>query len=362
MRSLHIIDHFSLGGAQRIVEGIVCSMPDSKLLPLHKKGGDERQIETPDEKYLIKPGNNLFLQMLKLLLETPRLIQKNNIQIVHCHLQYSWVFGLWIYVCLPAKKRPKLVFHEHDFINLSRWYYPLFVKVVSRTGSLIAVSEFIQQHMIACGVPAEKVNLLRNYVDLQRFSPGQRPELRRFCLNEQQVNGNTLIGFAGRLVEYKGWRFILKTADKLRDNNTLFLFAGDGPDKPKLIHEIQKLNLQEKVLLLGYVDHMIDFYRMINILVIASEKEAFGLVQMEAQACGVPVVVFDSQAAQEIHGDHSTIIVPNGDIQQLVSKIQELLDDRNLYDQMVVKSLANARKYGLMPYLEKLSQIYQNLP
>ena len=73
MKSLHIIDHFSLGGAQRIVEGIVRSMPESELLPLHKKGGDERQIIIPDEQYLIKPGNNLVLELLNLL-KVPRLI------------------------------------------------------------------------------------------------------------------------------------------------------------------------------------------------------------------------------------------------------------------------------------------------
>jgi len=60
MKSLHIIDHFSLGGAQRIVEGIVCSVPESFVQPLHKKGGDKRQVIVPDEKYLIKPSHNLF--------------------------------------------------------------------------------------------------------------------------------------------------------------------------------------------------------------------------------------------------------------------------------------------------------------
>jgi glycosyltransferase involved in cell wall biosynthesis len=360
MKSLHIIDHFSLGGAQRIVEGIVRSMPESELLPLHKKGGDKRQIVIPDEQYLIKPVNNLVLQLLKLL-QVPRFIRENNIQVVHCHLQFSWLFGFWISWCLPAKHRPRLVFHEHDSINLTRWYYPLFVKMVSKAGSLIAVSAFIQEHIIACGVPAQKVLLLRNYIDLERFSPGQRTDFQRFGLNEQQVSCNSLIGFAGRLVEYKGWRLILKTADKLRDKNALFLIAGEGPDRTKLIQTIEQLGLQEKVVLLGYIDHMVDFYRMISMLVITSEKEAFGLVQVEAQACGVPVVMFDSQAAQEIRGDNSTIIVPNGDTEQLASKIRELLDDRILYEQIVVKGLANARKYGLTAYIEQLSLIYKSL-
>jgi len=223
------------------------------------------------------------------------------------------------------------------------------------------VSAFIQQHIIACGIPADKVFLLRNYIDLERFSPGQPSQPERFGLSEQQINGNQLIGFAGRLVEYKGWRLILKVADQLRSKKAIFLIAGEGPDKHSLIQGIKQLGLQEKFFLQGYVNHMVDFYRTIAVLVITSEKEAFGLVQLEAQACGVPVVVFDSQAAQEIHGEASTIIVPNGDIEQLVCKIEELLDDKVLYEQMVVLGLANAGKYGLTNYIEKLSQIYQGL-
>ena len=60
---------------------------------------------------------------------------------------------------------------------------------------------------------------------------------------------------------------------------------------------------------------------MIDLLIIPSLKEAFGLVQLEAQACSVPVVIYDSQAAQEIHGDHSTILVPKGNVEMLIQKV-----------------------------------------
>jgi hypothetical protein len=101
MKVLHIIDHFSLGGAQRIVEGILYSFQEAVILPLRKKGVEQDQIHIPAQQKLQQPEGNLFRQMLRLL-KAPRVIRQKNFRIVHCHLHYSWLFGLWLYLVLPG--------------------------------------------------------------------------------------------------------------------------------------------------------------------------------------------------------------------------------------------------------------------
>jgi L-malate glycosyltransferase len=115
------------------------------------------------------------------------------------------------------------------------------------------------------------------------------------------------------------------------------------------------------VILLGYIDRMVDFYRLIDVLVIASERESFGLVQIEAQACGVPVILFESQAAVELHGMQSTLIVPQGDTDALVAELESLFEDPQSYQHLVDKGLENARHYDLPSYTQKLTTIYANL-
>jgi glycosyltransferase involved in cell wall biosynthesis len=351
MKTLHVIDHFSLGGAQRIVEGILRALPDTMLLALRKKGNPADQIPIPAEQVLLKPEGNLLVQMLRLL-QAPRAIHQNKIQIVHCHLPYSWLFGLWLSVVLPPSRRPHLVFHEHDSIKLVRWYYPLLIRAAHRAGTLVAVSAYIEQQMVSHGIPVEDIFLLRNYIDLKHFSPG----------DEKGPNANLrsyrLVGFAGRLVGYKGWRHIIAAASRLREKGFRFVIAGDGPDASKLEHMIEQMDLRETVTLLGYVDHMVPFYRSIDLLVITSEREAFGMVQLEAQACGVPVILFKTQAAMELRGDQSTVIVPQGDVDSMVQKIEHLLNDQAAYEVLVQKGLENARYYELSSYLQKLEEIY----
>jgi glycosyltransferase involved in cell wall biosynthesis len=358
MNMLHIIDHFSLGGAQRIVEGILEAMPEAFILPLHKKGGDHLQIPVGDNRYLIKPSDSLVGQILNLV-KVPGYIQKHDIQIVHCHLHNSWIFGLWILLCMPSTTRPKLFFHEHDSINLTRWYYPFLIRGLSRFGTFIAVSYFIRQHIADCGIPLEKICLLRNYVDLDRFFPGEKSARSNFELDPGMAADCKIMGFAGRLVEYKGWRVILEIASRLPES--WFLIAGDGPDMEKLNKKTYELDLQDRVILLGYVDHMETYYHLIDLLIIPSLREAFGLVQLEAQACGIPVVIFDSEAAQEIHGNGSSVLVRSGDVEMLIQKAQELLDDSIYYQKMVDKGLENARLYNLQTYIEQLNFIYQEV-
>jgi glycosyltransferase involved in cell wall biosynthesis len=354
MKTLHVIDHFSLGGAQRIVEGILRALPDTMLLALRKKGDPADQIFVPAEQVLLKPVGSLFRQMLRLL-QAPRVIRQNHISIVHCHLPYSWMFGLWLSLMLPPSRRPHLVFHEHDSIKLVRWYYPLLIRAAHRAGTLVAVSAYIEQQIASNRIPVEDIFLLRNYIDLNHFTPGDEKEPK------VKQRPYRLVGFAGRLVGYKGWRHIITAASRLREKDIRIVIAGDGPDAGKLERMIEQMDLRDTVKLLGYVDHMVAFYRSIDLLVITSEREAFGLVQLEAQACGVPVILFKTQAALELSGEQSSVIVPAGDVDSMIENIEHLLCDQAAYEVLVQRGLENARHYELSSYLQKLEEIYMQI-
>jgi glycosyltransferase involved in cell wall biosynthesis len=360
MKILHVIDHFSLGGAQRIVEGILHALPESMLLPLRKKGDPHDQIAMPENRILLKPRGSLVTQLLRLL-RAPGIVAQNDFQIVHCHLPYSWLFGLWLYLVLPARNRPALVFHEHDSIKLKRWYYPRLARAAHRAGTLVAVSRYVQHQIASHGTPLEDIRLLHNYIDLNRFSPGDPHALEQLPRPSEAVEASHMVGFAGRLVAYKGWQYIIQAAARLRQKNIRFVIAGVGPDAAELERQIEAMNLHDSVIPLGYVAQMVDFYRSIDILVIPSQREAFGLVQLEAQACGIPVILFESQAALELSGDQSTVIVPYGDIDALVEIIEHLLTDKAAYALLVQKGLENARNYDLAAYLNKLEEMYTGI-
>ncbi|MEN4041861.1 MAG: glycosyltransferase family 4 protein [Anaerolineaceae bacterium] len=359
MKTLHIIDHFGLGGAQRIVAGMLDALPDAMLLPLRQKGSPADQIAVPAHQVLLPPVRNRFWQLLRLL-KIPRIISQQSFAIVHCHLLAGWLFGLWLHVALPARRKPRLIFHEHDSINLGRWYYPWLAGAAQRAGVLVAVSRFIQQQMAARDIPLEAIRLLHNFVDLEHFTPGAAPDPACFGLAPQRAQASRLVGFAGRLVAQKGWQYFLEVADRLRAHNIRFLIAGDGRDAGKLARQVEALKLADRVFWLGYVGDMRDFYRLIDLLVITSERESFGLVQLEAQACGVPVILFENQAAWELHGAQSTVIISYGDTAALAGQIIHLLEDQQAYHRLVEKGLHNAREYSRSAFLSRLADIYRD--
>jgi glycosyltransferase involved in cell wall biosynthesis len=355
MKILHIIDHFSLGGAQRIVEGILRSDPGAMLLALRQKGAPKDQIFVPAAQVLSPPQGGLLRQMLRLP-KTVRLIRQQQFSIIHCHLPYSWHFGLLLHRLLPARQRPVFIFHEHDSIKLERPSYPRLARAAHRAGTLLAVSAYIREQIASHGVPPADIELLHNFVDSQRFSPAATPP-QRFDLPAHTRDAR-LVGFAGRLVGYKGWRHVLHAAERLTMPEVCFLIAGDGPDAGRLAHTIAEMHLADRVIPLGYVDDMPAFYRLLDLLVIASEREAFGLVQIEAQACGVPVILFDSHAARELHGSQSTVIVPYGDTAALAREIERLLQDQAAYDALVARGIENARSFDRPAYMQKLADVY----
>jgi glycosyltransferase involved in cell wall biosynthesis len=106
------------------------------------------------------------------------------------------------------------------------------------------------------------------------------------------------------------------------------------------------------------MDH---FYHSINVLIVTAQKEAFGLVQLEAQASGVPVIVFDTQASREVQGDHSLIIVPCGDVATMAEYIRKITSDESFAVQMIGHGLSNAKEYSLKTYIERLEMFYQSL-
>jgi glycosyltransferase involved in cell wall biosynthesis len=154
-----------------------------------------------------------------------------------------------------------------------------------RADACITVSAALREVLIELGIDAGKVRVLRNGVDLVTFAPRNREAARRAW----GLEGPT-IASVGHLIERKGHDHVIAALPALPD--VRLLIAGDGPERRRLESLAAELGVAERVRFAGTVPHerLTEVYNAVDALVLASSREGWPNVVLEALACGTPVV------------------------------------------------------------------------
>jgi N-acetyl-alpha-D-glucosaminyl L-malate synthase BshA len=123
------------------------------------------------------------------------------------------------------------------------------------------------------------------------------------------------------------------------------LFVGEGPELSKIIAKVRKLGLADKVIFCGKQDDVAQIISLADVMLLPSEKESFGLVALEAMACGVPTVGSNAGGIPELitHGE-SGFLADIGDTSTMADYTLKLLSDSALYTRVVDACLYRARK------------------
>lgn len=166
---------------------------------------------------------------------------------------------------------------------------------MARAAGLIAVSQALKEAMIDLGVAPERVEVLRNGVDLALFRPTDR-DMARQSLGLRRP---TLLS-VGHLIERKGHDRVIEAVRHLPDFD--LLVVGEGPERSRLEQLRQQLGVADRVRLLGAVSHeaMPEIYTAADALVLASSREGWANVLLEAMACGTPAITSDAWGNPEV--------------------------------------------------------------
>lgn len=162
--------------------------------------------------------------------------------------------------------------------------------------AMISVSAGLKEAMVALGADADAVTVLRNGVDLAQFSPPVDRAAARATLG---VKGPTLLSI-GHLIERKGHHHVIEALTHLPE--WCLLIVGEGPERGRLEALAQRLGVADRVQLLGARPHgtLGQVYGAADIVVLASSREGWANVLLEAMACGTPVVASDIPGNGEV--------------------------------------------------------------
>jgi glycosyltransferase involved in cell wall biosynthesis len=253
-------------------------------------------------------------------------IRSREADIIHLH----WPNPMAAIAYLASGHQGKLIVTYHcDVVKqrLSRRLFSPVLRVVLRRAQAIIVSS--QEYLDSSPV----LSPYRERCRVIPFGVGEHffVEPDPIAVKNAQLRfGSALILSVGRMVDYKGFEYLIRA---VKNTPGRLLLVGKGPRKRKLMALARSLHLEDRVIFLGELPdaELRDLYHAADLLVLASvdRSEAFGLVQAEAMAAATPVIntALNSGTAFVSPDGVTGLMVPHSDVSALTQAINCLLND-----------------------------------
>ena len=323
--------------------------------------GNEMTVFTPDYGPILEEKHNFKITLLKPWLKMglgaflPQLLFKlRGFDIVYLHYPFFGAAELvWLAKTILPKKF-KLIIHFHmDVAGLSP-----FAKILSLPARIIKNSLFKKADAITCASldyvkNSDIAKIYKKYpakfkeipfgVDTDKF----RPAIKK----ESETKKILFVGALDKAHYFKGVNILLKAISEIRNPKSEIRIVGDGDLKMSYGRLAEKLNIKDKVNFLGKVsdEELPGVYQQADLFVLPSinKNEAFGLVLLEAMACGVPVIASDLPGVRTVFQDRTQgLLCKPGDANDLKNKIEEILSNEEKRKEMGKE----ARKLALEKY------------
>ncbi len=242
--------------------------------------------------------------------------------------------------------------YEFEKVKTSPGLKRLYLAIYARSAGVVCCSENVRERLTAFGVPAEKTLTLYPGVDTRKFFPAPVSEEFR---QSRHMTGRRVVLTVGRLVERKGHDKVIQALAQLvpRFPELLYVISGKGEAEAGLKQLVSDLHLENHVRFVGRISdaEISSYYNACEFFVMPSREiagsghvEGFGIVFLEAGACGKPSIGGRSGGVAEAIWDGRTgFLVDPESVDELVLKMETLLKDRDY-----CKSLGeNAREWVL---------------
>jgi glycosyltransferase involved in cell wall biosynthesis len=244
-----------------------------------------------------------------------------------------------------------------------RLYQPFLHRFLQRAEAILVASPTMLERCATLQPHRGKCVLVPYGIDVERFAP--TPDLERQARELRSRYGSPLVLFVGRLVYYKGVDTLIRAAERIQGT---VLVIGTGPQEEMLRRLASSLQLSKKVRFLGHLpdEDLPAYYHACDVFVLPSTAptEAFGLVQVEAMACGKPVVCTDLPTGVTYVNRHGEtgLVVPPRDPQALAEAVNRLLADPALRQRLGRQGRERVeREFTKEAMVQKILGVYEKV-
>lgn len=323
--------------------------PFSKYSFLKKQNGSVTEYEVTINKSFP------IINQLKYLSNTYRFInneilKQNKIDIIHSHLSYPAGF---LGTIIQKRKKIPNILTEHTRIRkyFRSWIHKKCVLYALKNATcIISVSNSLKEEISPFCHRA--INVIHNIVDVDKFE-----------LVKSNPGSTLNIGFLGGMGNNnKGLDLLLKSASLLERKDFLLHIGGDGTLLDSYRKMAKELGIEANCKFYKGIlrSDIALFYSGLDIFILPSRYETFGVVLIEAMACGIPVIATKCGGPQEIVIPSTGMLIEKDNPEELAKAISIMAENLGSYNKEAIRSYAK-EKFGRSVIINQLSNLYQDV-
>jgi glycosyltransferase involved in cell wall biosynthesis len=297
-----------------------------------------------------------------------RLFKKEKFDIVHTHTAKAGFIGR-IAARLAGVRAVVHTPHGHNFYGYFSPFITILViwleKIASLfTDKIIVLTNIEKRDMLKynIGNPGQ-IEIVHSGLDLDRYNTKINviEKKAEFAVGQDEF----LVGMVGRLETVKGPEYFIEAARYIAEKipKTKFLVVGEGSLKDIMIKRSIQLNIDDKIIFVGWHEDIPEILSILDVLVLPSLNEAVGRVLLEAGASGKPVVATDVGGIPDIIKNNETgILVPPADSRKIAEAVISLLKDKQKRFEMghAAKNWVNT-KFSVDNMVGEVHNLYKSL-
>ena len=338
---------------------------------LHARGVDVRVVVASDDKRttsevldgvpVTRLGTPMNLAAAPINPGLAAAIRESGADVVHVHLPHP---AATISYLTSRHRGPLVATYHSDIVRqkvMGAAYEPVQHRFLSRCAGIIATSPNYLATSPVLARHKERCHVIPYGIALDHFEhadPAKVAELRRRF-------GDRVVISVGRLIYYKGFEFLI---DAMKEVRGKLLIVGSGPLRAALEQRARDAGIADRVELLGEIQNVdtVPYYHAADVFALASiaRSEAFGIVQIEAMACGRPVIntSLDSGVPFVSLDGVSGLTVPPQDPPALAAAINRLLDDAELRRRLGEGARQRARaEFAVEKMTDRVMALYRSV-
>ena len=300
-----------------------------------------------------------------LLLKALALHREKKFDILHLHLPDP--LSHLVSMVMPPEIKRVITWHS-DIVKQKRLlvlYQPFLQRLTRRADALIAATQahFDTSTQIPKDISRQRRHVIPYGLDYSPLLLNPRTAVMRDALRAR-ANGRGIVFALGRHVYYKGFDVLIEA---MQHTDAFLILGGDGPLRPQLERQAAAMGVSDMVFFSGRIpeDDLAAYFNACDVFCLPSVEpsEAFGLVQLEAMACGKPVVCTQlNNGVNVVNVDGQTgFAVPVRDPLALGHCLARLLKDDALREKLGQQALAHTANYSAPIMAASHLKLYQDL-